>query len=70
MQSEPRILRLPEVLARTGLSRTRLYLLRQYGQFPKGHKISKRACGWRESDVSNWIEITLEKGPPTVPTDR
>ncbi len=51
-----RILRLPEVLYRVGLSRTGLYLRAQCGEFPRPIKLGGRASGWPESEVNAWIE--------------
>ncbi|HTU09758.1 MAG TPA: AlpA family phage regulatory protein [Allosphingosinicella sp.] len=50
-----RILRLPAVLERTGLSRSTLY--RKVGErsFPRQLKISDRCVGWRESDLEAWL---------------
>lgn len=50
------ILRLPDVLQRTGLSRTMLYELIGDGKFPKQIKIGKRSVGWKSSLVDGWIE--------------
>lgn len=53
----PRLLRLPEVKARTGLSRSHIYTMEQRGEFPRRVKIcSARASGWLESEISAWIE--------------
>lgn len=50
-----RILRLPSVIERTGLSRSTLYRKVQTGTFPKQLRISARCAGWRESDVEAWL---------------
>lgn len=51
------ILRLPDVMARTGLGRTTLYRLAKAGQFPNAIKITgQRAAGWLADDVNRWIE--------------
>lgn len=50
-----RILRLPAVLARTGLSRSTLYRKIQDGTFPKQVRLSTRCAGWRESAVGEWM---------------
>lgn len=50
-----RILRLPAVLERTGLSRSTLYRKVRAGTFPKQVAISVRCAGWRESSVSEWL---------------
>ena len=50
-----RILRLPEVLARTGLSRSTIYVRVDQGLFPKPVSLGARAVGWIES-VDEWIQ--------------
>jgi prophage regulatory protein len=50
------VLKLPEVLRRTGLSRSRLYELSAAGSFPSQIKLGgPRASGWIESEVHSWI---------------
>lgn len=49
-----RILRLPEVIERSGLSRASIY--RGAGNFPRPVKLTARAIGWRLADVEAWIE--------------
>lgn len=51
-----RILKRPEVEARTGLSRSTLYAMMADGQFPKSVKLSLRAVGWVESEITSWLE--------------
>ena len=43
---ERRILRRPEVEAKTGFKRAYLYSLMKAGQFPKAIKLGIRAVGW------------------------
>jgi len=50
------ILRLPAVIARTGLSRSTIYEHIQRGFFPKQIPLGPRAVGWLDSDISCWIE--------------
>ena len=52
----PRIIRLPEVVDRIGMSRGSVYRLMTLGRFPKSVKLSERAVGWRESDLDAWLE--------------
>ena len=52
---EDRILRLPEVLALTGLSRSTIYLRVEEGTFPNQINLGSRAVGWLDSDVQNWL---------------
>ncbi len=53
------ILRLPAVLARTGLSRSTLYALMAEGQFPASVSLGMRSVGWLESDITDWIRQRL-----------
>lgn len=56
MTDQPdRILRLPVVLDRTGLSRSTLYRKVQAGTFPRQVRIAARCAGWRESAVNAWM---------------
>lgn len=50
------ILRLPSVKARTGLSRSTIYLRIAEGTFPKQLNLGARAIGWLEGDIDAWIE--------------
>lgn len=68
MTALDRRLRLAEVLEVTGLSRTKLYLLRREGRFPAplyvlGERTHQR---WRESDIAAWREQN-EKTVPDAP---
>jgi prophage regulatory protein len=47
-------LRLPEVLRRTGLSRTALYEQIKNKAFPKPIRIAKRSVAWTDEDVNRW----------------
>lgn len=55
------ILRLPTVKARTGLSRSSIYLRISEGTFPKPISLGgKRAVGWIEDEISAWIDERIE----------
>ena len=54
--STDKILRLPDVKAFTGLSRSSIYLYIKAASFPPPIKIGKRSVGWLESDIQEWIE--------------
>ncbi len=57
-----RLLRLPEVLSRTGLSRSTLYADQQ---FPKSVKVGQRAVAWPEDEIEAWINARIaERDPP------
>lgn len=51
-----RILRRYDVEQMVGLSRSTLYAMMAEGDFPKPVKLGKRAVGWHERDVLEWIE--------------
>jgi len=55
------ILRLPAVKARTGLSRSTIYLRVSGGSFPRPVSLGARAIGWLESDVEGWICRRIEQ---------
>lgn len=48
-------LRCPQVLERTGLSKTHLYRLIQRGDFPPPHKLSQRVSAWDEAAIDSWL---------------
>jgi prophage regulatory protein len=50
------ILRLPAVKARTGLSRSTIYLRVAEGTFPKPVSLGGRAVGWVEAEIQQWLE--------------
>ncbi|MDQ2088644.1 helix-turn-helix transcriptional regulator [Marimonas arenosa] len=50
------LLRRPEVEARTGLSRSTLYVWMKRGEFPQPVRLGARLVAWRESDVTAWLE--------------
>ena len=50
------LLRLPDVLKLTGLSRSSVYRLEAKGDFPKRVHLSERATAWRENELLDWIE--------------
>ena len=56
-----RFLRLPEVLARTGLSRSTIYVRLDQGRFPRPVSLGARAVGWIESEVDEWIRERIDE---------
>jgi prophage regulatory protein len=50
-----KILRGKETDARTGLSRSQRYAMERNGEFPRRRRISKRASGYLESEITEWI---------------
>lgn len=55
-----RLLRLPEVISRTGLSRSAVYQYMDEGRFPRSIPLgSAWRRGWIESEVQGWINNTI-----------
>jgi len=52
----PRLIRLPQVTSRVGLSATTIWRQRRAGTFPDPVRISPGCVAWREADVDAWIE--------------
>ena len=70
LKAPPRILRLPAVRRRTGLSRSSIYLRISQGRFPKPISLGKRAVGWVESEVSEWLNQRIEASRKSRPQER
>jgi prophage regulatory protein len=51
----PQLLRLPDVLQATGLSRSTVYRMVAAHTFPAPVKVGKRAVRWRHDHVRPWI---------------
>ena len=81
-QRPPQILRLKEVMALVGLSRSAIYDMRGVAKFPKSVKIGARAVGWLADDIAAWIAQRADRnqvgfhpparvrGPVSDPIDR
>ncbi len=50
------MLRAPQVMARTGLSRTTLWRRVRAGTFPAPHELGQNSIGWLASEITVWIE--------------
>lgn len=63
------VLRLRDVLSRTGLSRSQIYALAAKGEFPHPIKLSTRASGFEEAAVENWLRSRIDGCKyPTLPS--
>jgi len=54
-------LRLSDVMKRTGLSRSSIYLNIKKGHFPKNISIGARSVGWLESEINAWMQSCIKK---------
>ena len=55
VETRTNIIRLGQVRARTGLSRSTLYAYIRDGRFPAPITISERCVGWVEAEIDQWI---------------
>ena len=55
MLNDESLLRINDVLRRTGLSAPTLYRLIRANAFPRQVQIAERCSAWIESEVSAWI---------------
>ena len=55
-RTKHRIMRLPEVISVTGLSRSTIYFRMALGTFPKQVCLGGRAVGWLEDEIQNWLQ--------------
>lgn len=51
-----KVLRLPQVIQKTGLSRATIYAYIKKDQFPAPFPLSERSVGWLESSIDSWID--------------
>ncbi len=50
-----RVLRLPEVISKVGLSRATIYRLQEAGEFPSSIRLGRSAVAWVETEIDGWI---------------
>ncbi len=51
-----RIIRLPEVVHKTGIPRSSIYKMMSEDRFPHNIKLGPRMAGWIESEIEEWLE--------------
>jgi len=61
-ESGPRILRMPSVCEKIGLSAPTVYRMVAAGAFPAPVRIGARATGWVSEQVDAWIEERIAQG--------
>ena len=59
--SEPRLIKLPEVIRKTGKSRSSLYAAMREGKFPPSVAIGPRARAWVEAEINSWVDARVEE---------
>lgn len=58
----PRLIRLPEVMARVGLKRSAIYQRMSEGRFPKSRSLGPKCAVWVEREIEDWIEQVVRFG--------
>ena len=56
-----RILRLKDVIEKTGLARSTIYKYVEAGTFPKPIPLGGRSVGWVDSEVHEWIVSAIQE---------
>ena len=59
-RQEIRFMRLPEVLALCGKSRSSIYAAIKKGEFPAPVKLSTRSSAWIRSEITAWAESRVK----------
>jgi prophage regulatory protein len=55
VSAPPRLIRLPEVMARVGLKRSSIYQRMSDGRFPRGRSLGAKCTVWVEAEIDEWI---------------
>lgn len=61
-----RMLRLSQVAAVTGLSKTKIYQLQIQGDFPMRVQLSPRRVAWVEAEVQAWLAARITSSTPLI----
>lgn len=59
---EGRIVRLPEVMRLTGLSKTTIHRRFRAGTFPRPLRLGPQSIGWRRGEIVEWLESLPRAG--------
>lgn len=55
------ILRLADVIAKTGICKTAIYQKIKENTFPKSIKLGAKSVGWVESEIDQWINQRISE---------
>lgn len=56
-----KLIRIKEVMNRTGLARSTVYKYINENNFPKPIKLGSRAVAWVESEIEGWISDVIHE---------
>ncbi|TFH72489.1 AlpA family transcriptional regulator [Gammaproteobacteria bacterium LSUCC0112] len=66
-----RILRIHEVIQKTGLGKSTIYWLISKGEFPQPVKLGARSIGFPDTDINEWLNTRLQRRDNSInPTAR
>lgn len=51
-----RVIREPEIVERTGLSRVTIWRLEKAGNFPKRIQLGANSKGWFDDEIDRWLD--------------
>ena len=54
-----KLVRLPEVIQRTSLSRSTIYEMMAERRFPRPVKLNLRSNGWIEDEIDAWLDSRI-----------
>lgn len=63
-----RLIKMPEVMSRTGNGKAWIYRLISQGRFPRTVKVGARAIAFVESEVDEWISRRIEERDALIST--
>ena len=58
-------LRLPDVMAATGLSRPTIYRRIRSGEFPPNYSLGGHSVAWKRSEIEDWIDSRPQRSAPS-----
>lgn len=58
---KPRLIRLPDVRTKTGLSRSTIYERMADETFPSAINLGGRSVAWLEDEIDDWIFCQIQK---------
>ena len=61
-----RLIRITEVISKTGLSRSRIYQYISEDRFPASVSLGGRSVAWVESEVDKWIENVIRQRDSSI----
>ena len=66
MNAPKKFLRLPDVKARVGMSRTAIYRDMQAGLFPKQISIGANAVAWDSDEIDQWQQTKIKASRDSI----